>query len=269
MDQWLDQKLTKTQTKNMNPIEKLTDPSFTESAKGLMTLFCIGVIHLIIGVELTETKIAIPWLPTVNFEHPERLTYLFWGLVFYSTYRYTLHHAEELRKLRFESLYSGLSKPLGRAFIESNINEYCKDVYYDIKTESDNKTRRISMKWYTHHGLEHDQRVHKIFTFDIIYSSDYRFTQIEASENPDFPSSKVCFNNDKQKKKWDLQPFSEDEFGEFVVYKSFGIPLQGYKASLFFVSLSSFCMALCSKKQIFDLMLPLILNAILAVAYLV
>ncbi len=55
-----------------NPLETFTDPSFTSSAKGLMTLFCIGLIHVVIGVDLEDVKIAIPWFPIVTFEHPER-----------------------------------------------------------------------------------------------------------------------------------------------------------------------------------------------------
>ncbi len=66
----------------MNPIDKITEPSFTSSTRGLLTLFCIGIFHIVIGIDLSNSKIAIPWFPVVELKNIERLIYLYWGLVF-------------------------------------------------------------------------------------------------------------------------------------------------------------------------------------------
>lgn len=81
----------------MNLIDKITEPTFTNSSKGLLTLFCIGLFKLAVGVDLTSTEIAIPWLPSIDFPHIERIIYLYWALVAFSIYRYSLHHFPIMR----------------------------------------------------------------------------------------------------------------------------------------------------------------------------
>lgn len=234
-----------------------------------MTLFVVGVAHLIIGVELTNAQIAIPWFPTINFEHPERLIYLYWALVVYSIYRYSLHHGNEFRKLRFESLHRSLSKPRGRTFISTNI--LSEELKYSIDTEKVGEEHVISLRAFIWErgSRPHDSYQVNIFYFKFHFSSSYRFIKIETSENEDYELEKVCFKNDDEKAKWGLQAFSDGEQGELTVYRSFGLPWSGHKVPLFLLIFPNYCKAIGSQKHIFDLLLPMILNALLAVAWLV
>ncbi|CAH7487863.1 hypothetical protein VCHA41O245_90051 [Vibrio chagasii] len=106
----------------MNPVEKITEPSFTSSSKGLMTLFCIGVIHQTIGIEFSDTAITIPWLPKIEFLHAERLFDLYLAFVAYATYRYTLHSLPTLRAINARSLSKGLKETVrGKRFIRKYV----------------------------------------------------------------------------------------------------------------------------------------------------
>ncbi|MCC4854439.1 hypothetical protein LMH78_01360 [Vibrio lentus] len=103
---------------DLNPIERITDPTFTSSSKGLMTLFCIGVAHQVIGIKITESQIAIPWLPKVEFLHPEKLSILFIVLVLYAVFRYLLHQKPTLKELNIRALKEGLSSNwIGKWFV--------------------------------------------------------------------------------------------------------------------------------------------------------
>ncbi|ELC9554523.1 hypothetical protein RJY19_001160 [Vibrio alginolyticus] len=106
------------------PIDTITDPSFTNSAKGLMTLFCIGIIHVVIGIDIIDSSITIPWLPKITFNHPELIFDLYITLVIYSIYRYCLHSRSRLMRLNVQSLSEGLSaSPLGKHFVYRYILE--------------------------------------------------------------------------------------------------------------------------------------------------
>ncbi|MEZ8115199.1 hypothetical protein ACED44_09685 [Vibrio splendidus] len=103
---------------DLNPIERITDPTFTSSSRGLMTLFCIGAVHQVIGIKITESQIAIPWFPKVEFLHPEKLSMLFIVLVLYATFRYLLHQKPTLKELNIRSLKEGLSSNwIGKWFV--------------------------------------------------------------------------------------------------------------------------------------------------------
>lgn len=248
----------------MNPIEKITDSSFTESSKGLMTLFCIGLVHLVIGVELTDAKISIPWFPTVNFEHPDHLVYLYWALVVYSAYRYTLHHALLLRELNFTKLHESLLKPRGEKFIRKYILP--DQVHYKISVESKDQEVTISIQGFTWDGPQHDPKQINVFYFDYVCSSDYQFSYIEASEDEDYSMDNNCIKQEENK--WGFEVYA-DETGSQTVFVTRNIPWLTYRIPLLILVFPSYCKAVISQKHIFDLLTPLILNAMLGIAWVV
>lgn len=250
----------------INPIDKVTDPSFTESAKGLMVLFCIGAIHLIIGVELTNAKIAIPWLPTVNFKHPEYLVYLYWALSFYAMYRYYLHNAIFIRKQWFQSLYEGLRGPTGKKFIKEAI--FLQDASYDVETKSVSSEKSINIVGYHflqgRHPNEHQRN--NVYYFSITYTDDYRFREISSTSDPDVKVSGACFNNEDVCNKWGFTLYSDDDHDQDE-YKAYFIQSKLYKLKLTHLRLKPFIIALLTQKSNFDLCVPLILNISLFVAW--
>lgn len=132
---------------DLNPIERITDPSFTSSSKGLMTLFCIGVVHQVIGIEVTESQIAIPWFPKVEFLHPEKLSMLFIILVLYAVFRYVLHQKPTLKELNIRSLKEGLSSNwIGKWFVFKYIlHHYDKPLIKDDQSPVIKDCRAVSL----------------------------------------------------------------------------------------------------------------------------
>ncbi|MGR6838072.1 hypothetical protein ACU5DF_02775 [Aliivibrio wodanis] len=122
----------------MNPIDKITDPTFTNSSKGLLTLFCIGLIHTVVGVDLTSTEIAIPWLPSINFPNTDRFSYLYWGLVTFTIYRYMLHNIRPFKESYFRAICLFLKSSAGKSFIDNTI--YAKNLSHQIEVLDDSES---------------------------------------------------------------------------------------------------------------------------------
>lgn len=248
----------------INPIDKVTDPSFTESAKGLMVLFCIGAIHLVIGVELTNAKIAIPWFPTVNFKHPEYLVYLYWALSLYAIYRYSLHNAILIRKQWFKSLYEGLRGPTGKKFIAEAI--LLQEAPFLVETDN-SKDKGIYISGYIpeQDPKTGDEVQNKVFHFIFKFTKDYQFDGIISSSDPGYDVSEACFNHEEIRKKWGLDLFIDEERTD--EYRSTFIRSRMYKLKLIHMRIKPFLGALLTQKPIFDLCVPLILNISLFVAW--
>ncbi|WP_140357694.1 hypothetical protein, partial [Vibrio parahaemolyticus] len=236
-----------------SPIEKITDPSFTESAKGLMTLFCIGVIHLVIGVELTDVKIAIPWFPTITFKRPEYLVFLYWGFNFYAIYRYILHNISCFRKYWFSSLYNGLQNPLGEKFIFQTIWHRDSSAPYTVSKSGTN----ISINGYyietdphSPPGQYHQENV-CFFTFN--FTKNYKFKGITCSAAPHYTADEVLFDKPETKKKWGLTLFVDDE--GFEEFKSNYVKSKLYRFKLFSLTVIPYTRLAFTTKAIFDLTL--------------
>ncbi|HHF3288248.1 hypothetical protein H4F26_13875 [Vibrio alginolyticus] len=250
----------------MNPIDKVTDPSFTESAKGLMVIFCIGAIHLVIGVELTNAKIAIPWFPTVNFKHPEYLVYLYWALSFYAMYRYSLHNAILIRKEFFQALYESLRGPTGKKFISEAI--LLQGAPYLVERKN-SKNNEISILGYI---PEQDPKTgeevqNNVFYFTFKFNKDYQFEEILASSDPGWDVSEACFNHEEIRQKWGLDLFIDEDRHE--EYRSTFIRSKTYNLKLVCIRIKPFLGTLLSQKEIFDLCIPLILNTSLFFAWVI
>ncbi|PTO93571.1 MULTISPECIES: hypothetical protein [Vibrio] len=238
----------------MNPVvDKLTDPTFTNSSKGLMTLFCIGLAQMVIGVELTDTKIAIPWFPTINFLNPQNLVLLYWGVVAYAMYRYILEHHTQFRKQWFHALAISLRVgQVGENFVRKNI--YLTDLFYDVKTTEENGYHSISITTYEYEHSERD--VGSILTFK--FSTDYKFELLEWSENPSYSIDEIAIHDKPLRDAWGLEAKASD-VGE-PVYLTTKIASSAYRFWLARFQLRGYVRTMLTSREVFDLTLPLVFN---------
>ncbi|MHA2815075.1 hypothetical protein [Vibrio campbellii] len=238
----------------MNPIDKITDSTFTSSTKGLLTLFCIGLFHVVIGVNLTDASIAIPWLPTVNFENAERLVYLYWLLVLFTSYRFSLHKLPLIRRYFFLSLgpYFKTSRA-GERFINANI--YSEALTHQVVILEDGKPLP-SIK--IEHYDEGDSGWEQMACFEFKFDKEFKFLSIVADENPAFDVEGLAFNKKRQKESWGLKAFiSEggDHFQETSVINSLL-----WKYWLRFEAFKIYFKTILTSRDAFDLLVPLLLN---------
>ncbi|KJY82714.1 hypothetical protein TW81_10840 [Vibrio galatheae] len=102
----------------MNPLSTATDSSFTSTGKGLLTIFSVGLVKVVIGVEFINTQISIPWFPTINLANLHNLTYLYMAFMFYAILRYRLHNESSFRTIGIIALSDGLKSGwIGRWFV--------------------------------------------------------------------------------------------------------------------------------------------------------
>ncbi len=161
-----------------SPIEKITDPSFTSSAKGLMTLFCIGLIHNMIGIKITDSVISIPWFPKIEFINPSRIFDLFIVFVVYAVYRYILHNKPVFRRINAQAMYVGLrdseDRSIGAWFIYNYI--LTKPTSYSVSPPTeDRQISNIDIDSYQDTDLPRTE------TFKLIFNSSFFVNQAESS----------------------------------------------------------------------------------------
>ncbi|WP_332406018.1 hypothetical protein [Vibrio metschnikovii] len=240
----------------MNPIDKITDSTFTNSSKGLLTLFCIGLFHAVIGVDLTDARIAVPWFPTVNFMYIERLVYFYWGLIGYSVYRYSLFNIHVMRRYYFFALSKFFSTPkLGASFIAQYI--FHETMEYNVTVDENGESPTIKIQYYGDVGSSREL----MSTFDFVFSSDYKLEKIECSQHPDYVIEDAAFNNDSIRKSWGLTYF-RDCYNNEAMTTNF-IKSSSLRSKLIEPVLIIYLRIVFSKKEVFDLLMPIILNAML------
>jgi len=238
----------------MNLVEKMTEPSFTSSSKGLMTLFCIGVIHQTVGIEFIDTAITIPWLPKIEFLHAERLFDLYLAFVAYATYRYTLHSLPTLRAINARSLSKGLKETTrGKRFIRKYVttsDDYL--VSEPVVGEGSNNTS-ISINIYG----EEDSPSTDIFTIEFVDSVNVNSAKYQshiALGSYDYVDHKSWggFRN-------------TDTDGTWEYFASRTKPSLGLRARLGWLNLT-FTLSLMPRSPFgFDFLMPLVLNVSLLV----
>lgn len=244
-----------------SPIEKITDPSFTSSAKGLMTLFCIGLIHMVIGVHpIEETSIQIPWFPTINFEHPERLFYLYWGLIWYALYRYTLHHKVIFNKYYFESLVRVLAiGQKGEKLVRKSI--YLSETgYYKVSHKTPDNSHLIDIEAFS------DGESDTAISFCFYFSEEYSFQKIKCWEDTSFATNDLVTHHDKICKNWGLTYIGE--IGSYDVNETFRISSWRLRYQIRWLTICSYMHNLKYNKDIFDTTVPIALNVSLFVFWL-
>ncbi|MEZ9605722.1 hypothetical protein AB4274_21245 [Vibrio sp. 10N.261.55.A10] len=237
----------------MSPIDKVVESDFTTSSKGLLTLFIIGVIKLVIGIEFTSNTISIPWLPTVEFTSLDNIIFLYWFLVGYAIFRYSLHHLPSYRKLKFEALAEAL-KPgnIGNNFVQEYIFPGAKIYSCDIETpttEGNKPKIRIDIR---------DSDGGLASRFEFVYSLTYKLQYIEGTINPEFNSTKIDAFGEKVISFWGLFNYVDED--GYDTYKTQVIrnPIALIRLKLF--TFIHYVKILFSDLRVFDLSFPIILN---------
>lgn len=243
----------------MNPVDKITEPTFTNSPKGLLTLFCIGVAHTAIGVELTDAKIAVPWLPTVNFLHPENIIYLYWGLIAFAIYRYILYHNKISRKLFCKSTLSMLeSTRRGEWFIRRFI--YSKKINFQLEGDLDGENPKINIVHYEYEHIDgnpDDFTEDEVCSFEFIFSEEYKLKEIRFIENDTYSIDGIAINKQKISGLWGMTAYRD----EGVTYLSTTrIKSLILKFIFHVIVLPSYYKAIISGGEHFDTFIPVYLN---------
>ena len=241
----------------MNPIEKITDPTFTNSSKGLLTLFCIGLVHTVVGVDLTSTEIAIPWLPSINFPNTDRLMYLYWGAVAYTIYRYVLHNILPFRESYFKAICLFLKSSSGKSFIDSTI--YDKNLTHQVEVINDLESLPTVTIKHFEHGEEYGSQGFELMaTFEMIFNKDYSFNKIVYSEHPHYTIDEILLRQKETRDKWGLSQYAiDDEQSAFV---SREIKSKWFRLRFRIPAIRKYLNLLASNKDTFDLSLPVVLN---------
>jgi hypothetical protein len=233
----------------MNPIDKLTEPTFTNSAKGLMTLFCIGLAHMLLGVELTDAKIAIPWLPTINFTTPQNLIFIYWGVVLYSVYRYMLHNNTEFNVIRLHAFGSSLTKMMiGRFFVRRYITG--PHSIWQVSISNSNEIYKVKL------AIFDGEHSHSGLSF--YYDKDGKFNYAESTHHIELGSEIFASKDSSTQQKWG---FSESEFTDHndtsykrtYVFRSLLI-----RTMISLLTMLGTVRAILTSKKAFDFFLPII-----------
>jgi len=244
----------------MNPIDKITDPTFTNSSKGLLTLFCIGLAHTIVGVDLTSTEIAIPWLPSINFPNTERLSYLYWGLVFFTVYRYVLHNIRPFKESYFKAICLFLKSSSGMSFIDSTI--YAQDLSHQVEVLDNLESPPTVIIKHYEYGEEYGpNRLELMATFEMVFTKDYSFDKLIYTENPVYRVDQIILRQKEAQQKWGLSLFVDDDGEETFI--SGEINSIWIRLKLGIPTIRKYFSLLMSNKDTFDLSVPVLLNVAL------
>jgi len=256
----------------MNPIDKITDPTFTNSSKGLLTLFCIGLVHTVIGVDLTSTEIAIPWLPSINFPNTERIAYLYWGLVGFAMYRYTLHNLHIVREFYFQALVQFFKSDVsGKKFIDNNI--FSKEITHQVQVVNDKQSEpKIKIQHYTYDGDQEapthgDKGWEVVADVEFKYTSEYALEKITFDENLSYCYDEMALKKHEVLELWGFKELIYDD--QTSIYKSPKIKSFLLRYKLRFNVFRYYFKILASSKDVFDLLIPLALNTTLLVIWII
>ncbi|ENH4361592.1 hypothetical protein ABV540_001413 [Vibrio fluvialis] len=242
-----------------SPIEKITDPSFTSSAKGLMTLFGIGLTHMVIGVNMDDVQIAIPWLPTINFEHPDRLIYLYWALVWYALYRYSLHHKNIFGQYYFDSLKRVLEVgQKGESFVRKNI--FLSHHYYTVIEHYNDGNNEIIIE------SASDDDNETSFSFSFTFTNDFSLKKISCWENPAFDIDELVTHNEEKKSMWGLKSYDDEHQ---ISHETTKIKSKILRYRLRYLVITNYFQRMKYDKEIFDTTVPIILNLLLFLVWLI
>ncbi|EOB4245209.1 hypothetical protein ACIL2N_000973 [Vibrio metschnikovii] len=231
-----------------NPIDKITDDGFTNTSKGLLTLFTIGVIKIFLGIEFTSSTISIPWLPTVEIYNIKNLICLYWLLVAYTIHRYVIHNIDKFRNILYDifvfSLYEQNSKNriIRSLFLPDQFD-------FLIKTYPTVGDSIICISYFQNKEF----LVNPNFELLIFHSNAYRFKKIEIYiKEPDIKIENFI----KKFKLKKLKPNTNSS--EQNGYFSSRMPLI-FTALLCFIYVKQ----LLKNKNLYDISMPIILNILL------
>lgn len=230
------------------PIDKITDDGFTNTSKGLLTLFTIGVIKIFLGVEFTSSTISIPWLPTVEIYNLKNIIYLYWALVAYAIHRYLIHNYDSFREILYDIFLFYLYEKNTKNRIIKKL--FVPDKFVcQIQKEPSPNNKIIKLSYF-----QNKQPPRKpCFVMHINHSNKHRFKEIEIYVH----ESDIKIDNFIKKFKPQNMNLCTDIF-EPNSYLSNRMPL------IFIVLLCSiYIQQLFNNKELYDISMPIILNILL------
>ncbi|WP_171747308.1 hypothetical protein [Vibrio sp. RE88] len=222
-----------------------------------MTLFVIGLIKIVIGIEFTTNTISIPWLPKIELAHIDKLVLIYWGIVVYAIYRYSLYNMVSFKELWFEALSNSLQPgAIGEKLVHSAI--FTDDMYYEVNTKKivdDMPHHYISLNQFA----DEDEVA---CSFDFCFDHNYKFDFIDCQINPHYSCEHFAPNITELKEKWGFYHYSGSPNGE----QGYRVKhFNGFKLTLWRLAYSHYIKLLLTDKRAFDMLLPILLNCSLFV----
>ncbi|EMW7176059.1 hypothetical protein AAFM83_002283 [Vibrio parahaemolyticus] len=181
-----------------NIVSSVSDPSFTQTGKGLMTIFIVGLIKIFLGIHFTNSTISIPWLPQVHFENLNNIFYLYLLLVFYAILRYRLHQETEFQKYAVKALAKGLkSGAWGKRFIEKYI--LAANEAFSIDFELDGSESWVQAQSVIIHSYNDEFPTERFY---LIFEDAAHVTAAAAMISCSFGKSQKAITDELIAKKW-------------------------------------------------------------------
>ncbi|MCR9908928.1 hypothetical protein NB545_15865, partial [Vibrio campbellii] len=130
-------------------------------------------------------------------------------------------------------------------------------IEYNVTVDNNDESPTIKIQYYDYTGSGREL----ISTFDFVFSSDFKLEKIECSENPEYGFEKAAFNNETIRKSWGLTYF-RDRYDNEAMTTRF-IKSSSLRSKLRASVLIIYLRTVFASKEVFDLLVPVILNAIL------
>ncbi|ERB66335.1 hypothetical protein G3U99_23185 [Vibrio coralliilyticus OCN008] len=237
----------------MSPIDKLVEHGFTASSKGLLTLFLVGLIKHLLGVEFVGTEISIPWFPKINLEHLERVSYLYWGLVIYAICRYILANSQLMTQILQDGLAWGLKNTFwGKQFVYKFLLD--KDTYYTISQDNNNVYSFIKIETY-----EDPDTVSEVFK--LCYDTNNTVQHVEVAMHPAFSiARRYISDKELNAKHWGLSIYQGPDIkpeDDHIYYYGHTTSFR-VRRELEMLMFYSTCLSMTRDLRTLDLLFPLI-----------
>ncbi|WP_428808533.1 hypothetical protein [Vibrio lamellibrachiae] len=221
-----------------------------------MTLFCIGVIQSVIGVEFTDSSITIPWLPKIEFLHPEKLFYLYQALIAYAVFRYYLHSQPTRREINSSALkHSFTQTAIGKWFVRKHI--VGNNTFFNV-TDADMTNRGENVVGFRIQLFDEPDSAPTDF-FTLIYSNSSNVNQIEIEQHLALGGGFEARKDEGLNFSWGI--FYNDGVDEH--YESFRTstpPTSLMQTKLKLLTLYSTLTLVVKNPGTFDFLVPLFLN---------
>ncbi|ELG2962689.1 hypothetical protein RAX56_002134 [Vibrio fluvialis] len=238
------------------PLGTLTEHSFTSTGKGLLILFLIGAIKIFLGINFLTSTIEIPWLPTIELSHLDRIIFVYWAFVGYAIVRYCLYNFNEFAHIN--------SLALERQFRYGILGHFFLSRYV-LNIDKKRAFRQISVKDQNFHAVQIDTRSHErsFSTITLAFDSSLTVTDVYVTVLMPENNRPKCVSNEKVSRAWgtfvDITNYDEGEPPELKFAPKQGLPTKMFIFLLLVTWYSSACYILRNPKS-FDVYLPVILN---------
>lgn len=248
----------------VNPINLVSESSYTSTSKGLMTLFAIGAIKIGLGIEFTGKTIEIPWFPPIEIQLIHHLIYLYWAFVAYAIYRYCLHNKTSFSFLFCEAMAKHFRLGfLAKQFIYRYILDSHEAYSITYNYEEHNSKCYFSICSY--------QDEYCTESFELIFSDSFFINK--AKSNISVPNGKEqkCITDENIQALWGT-PYPKNQQDKFEklnyqIYFEF-IKSKRLRFYLFLLTLFYSFKFMFKSSKCFDVFLPLLLNVSLFIFWL-